>query len=44
MQALSRWFQKERSHGHGVRKQLLVQKFGQLLVAEAERLLEASQV
>ena len=43
IQQLSRWLQKERSHGHGIRKSFLSQKFSELLVTEAERLLEASK-
>ena len=43
IQQLSRWLQKERSHGHGIKKSFLSQKFSELLVTEAERLLEASK-
>ena len=43
IQQLSRWLQKERSHGHGIRKSFLSEKFSELLVTEAERLLEASK-
>ena len=43
IQQLSRWLQKERSHGHGIKKSFLSQKFSELLVTAAERLLEESK-